>query len=142
MTKKYTKEEMEMAIKEVTELREQDERIEHEKQKANREDTFSNWQPIETAPKDGRAILLLSKSYESDFGEYNGGILQIEPKVAIGHWKADGTSWVDELGRLDGNAYTLAVTGIWLSGGGWFQPNEVTHWRELPSPPEDVMEVL
>lgn len=101
-------------------------------------DTVSYWQPIETAPKDGRAILLLSEAYEIDMGEYNGGIIQIAPKAAIGSWHPDGTSWVDEKGNPNRDeAYTLAVTGFWLSGGGWFQPNEVTHWRELPLPPKD-----
>ena len=90
---------------------------------------MSEWQPIETAPKDGTAILLLSKSYEDVLFDET---IHHPTKVAIGHWKADGTSWVDEMGRLDGEAYTLAVTGIWLSGGGWFQPNEVTHWMPLP----------
>jgi hypothetical protein len=101
-------------------------------------DAALNWQPIETAPKDGRAILLLSQAYDMDVGEASGGIIHVAPKVAIGHWKADGTSWVDELGSLDGEAYTLAETGVWLSGGGWFEPNEVTHWREMPLPPEGI----
>lgn len=92
------------------------------------------WQPIETAPKDGSAVLLLSVPYEMDAGP--NGIHQIPAKVAIGHWHAEGTSWVDELGRIGGEAYTLAVTGVWFSGGGWFQPNEVSHWMLLPSPPE------
>ena len=96
---------------------------------------MAEWQPIETAPKDGRAVLLLSVPYEMDAGP--NGKCQIAAKVAIGHWFAQGTSWVDELGRADSdNAYTLAVTGVWFSGGGWFQPNEVSHWQPLPDPPE------
>jgi hypothetical protein len=83
------------------------------------------WRPIETAPKDGSAILLLSAAYEDELGVH-------PARVAIGHWHAEGTSWVDEMGRLDGDSYTLAVTGVWFSGGGWFQPNEVTHWQLLP----------
>lgn len=77
------------------------------------------WLPIDTAPKDGSLILLLARDEIS--------------RVNIGKWWAEGTSWVDEFGNLDGDAYTLAKTGVWESGGGWFQPNEVSHWMPLPA---------
>jgi hypothetical protein len=80
------------------------------------------WQQIETAPKDGRAILLLSKKTK---------------KAHIGHWDAGGTSWTDEMGGFESEICTLSETGVWYSGGGWFQPNEVTNWREIPPPPEE-----
>ena len=32
----------------------------------------------------------------------------------------------------------LSVTGVWFSGTGWFQPNEVSHWMPLPLPPVDT----
>jgi hypothetical protein len=90
----------------------------------------SPWQPIETAPKDGSAVLLLSAAYEdAQTGSH-------PAKVAIGHWYAEGTSWVDEHGLLGGDSYTLAITGAWFSGGGWFQPNEVTHWMPIPKAPD------
>lgn len=97
------------------------------------------WRPIETAPKDGSAIFLLSKAYTVPKEEFNGAAdedVHHPARVAIGTWNPEGDSWVDEFGSLDGDAYTLAVTGTWTSGGGWFQPNEVTHWMPLPSPPE------
>ena len=86
------------------------------------------WQSIATAPKDGQAILLLSAPYEIN-GETR------PPKCHIGHWWSEGDSWVDEYGQLGGDCYTLAVTGVWASGTGWFQPNEVTHWMALPLAP-------
>lgn len=82
----------------------------------------TQWQPIETAPKDGRAIILLSRA--------------VPAKVAIGSWNADGDSWVDEHGQLTGECHHLEVIGTWSSGGGWFQPDEVTHWMPIPEGPE------
>lgn len=96
---------------------------------------MSDWQPIETAPKDGRAILLLSAG--DTFTEFDGSITERPPQIAIGKWWPDGTSWVDRHGGFHGPAYDLAITGVWKSEGGWFQPNEVTHWQPLPPPPGD-----
>ena len=86
------------------------------------------WEPIATAPKDGRAVLLLSAPDELE------GVVR-PAKCHIGHWDAEGTSWVDEHGELGGDCYTLAQTGFWSVGTGWFQPNEVTHWAALLLPP-------
>ncbi|MCI0391875.1 MAG: DUF551 domain-containing protein [Acidobacteria bacterium] len=101
------------------------------------------WQPIESAPKDGRAVLLLSRPYTTfSFEE----AIHYPAKVAIGYWDPAGSSWVHEFGARvlagvssgagQGETVTLAQTGVWLSGGGWFQPDEVTHWMQLPAAPE------
>jgi predicted RNase H-like HicB family nuclease len=92
------------------------------------------WLPIETAPKDGSAILLLSAPYEdAQTGAH-------PAKVAIGHWWPEGSSWVPEGPHKEKEVYTLQQAGVWLSGGGWFQPNEVTHWAPLPLPPETALQ--
>jgi len=79
---------------------------------------MSKWQPIETAPRDGTPVILCS-----------------DRTVAIGSWNPEGDSWVDENGDIEGPAHHLEVTGFWNSSGGWFQPNEVSHWMPLPAPP-------
>lgn len=91
--------------------------------------TAATWQTIESAPKDGKGILLLSSAYVD---EIQGEEFSHPPKVAIGYWNAEGTSWVPDGCPDEDSSYTLDVTGVWNSGGGWFQPNEITHWQSLP----------
>lgn len=81
------------------------------------------WHSIETAPKDGRKVLLCSEDGE----------------IGVGRWDAEGDSWADENGQAcAAGEGTIQVTGVWLSGGGWYQPNEVTHWMPLPLPPQNI----
>lgn len=104
---------------------------------------MTEWQPIETAPKDGTSILLLARG-ESWIAEVGGDPSSSPPKCAIGYWDPEGSSWCDSLGRFPGDpsfdhedGVNLYTTGSWMSGGGWFQPNEVTHWMPLPEPPHE-----
>jgi hypothetical protein len=88
------------------------------------------WRDISTAPKDGTPIWLLTKAY-ADPGDPP---IFHPARCSIGKWNPDGNSWTDEYGSLDGeDVCQLTVTGVWASGGGWFQPNEVTHWQPLPT---------
>lgn len=83
---------------------------------------MSEWQPIETAPKDGTDILVYSANegqavawWDAEFGfDYVG------PKLTyklIGAWTAGTATGV---GTLDGEYLAL----------------EPTHWMRLPAPPE------
>lgn len=98
-------------------------------------DSGRAWLPIDTAPKDGRPILLLSAAQTLDLGLE--GVWHREPRIAIGRWWADGTAWVDAEGFPPGTGSRMCLgkTGVWESGLGWFEPGEVTHWHPLPSLP-------
>lgn len=78
------------------------------------------WQPIETAPKDGTAILLTNGK-----------------DVAEGHWyfEEGGTTEHRDLdGRYIDQTDSDGYDG-WLDWDGGMQPDP-THWMPLPAPPE------
>ena len=85
---------------------------------------MSEWQPIETAPKDG-TIILAKRSYSEN------GI-----KVYY-----DDPEWYDLIGRIDPylRAEGFIADDEWcgfydLNGQGpWLH---ITHWMPLPSPPK------
>lgn len=78
------------------------------------------WQPIESAPKDGTAILVTRH---------------------MGHW-----GWVRGYARWEeANYRNVGVFAGWISHGFTDPPGELglahpTHWRPLPAPPESPEE--
>ena len=96
---------------------------------------MSEWHPIETAPKDGRAILIF---------EPNGHYGLLSPHVTPPGFP-DGAYKLDDPRLLRYDDYRFAV-GYWRPKyGGWGNRNcaEVrpTHWMPLPDPPEALLSV-
>lgn len=91
---------------------------------------FMDWKPMDSAPHDGTPILLLSERQEFPAIDSHDPPVVYEPRVHVGRWYDEGTSW----DTLPDGSYGLVQTGVWASGGGWFEPNEVTHW--MPFTPE------
>jgi hypothetical protein len=75
-----------------------------------------DWQPIETAPKDGTAVLL--------FGQWAGEIAGIDPggpDIYVGRWSGRGD--------YEGFLWALEGTDAYAA---WCKPS---HWIPLPLPP-------
>lgn len=80
------------------------------------------WQPIETAPKDGTHIMLSDGT-----------------SVTVGHWlyQPGGTTEYRDLdGRWIGQDDRDEFAG-WIDWMGGITP---THWMPLPAPPSDAMQ--
>ena len=76
------------------------------------------WQPIETAPKDGTAILAIVSGVDSDGLAYEPSTVQIDGTQVHLFCDSDDDSWTE------------------LSE--W----ELTHWMPLPKPPIAIKELL
>lgn len=72
---------------------------------------MTDWQPIETAPKDFTRILVC---WASKHGR------MMNSSCSIVYWAAHAEKWVDERG------------GYW---GGDYSP---THWMPIPPPPKET----
>lgn len=79
---------------------------------------MSEWQPIETAPKDGTHILLW----------FNVPASMFETNVAIGFWSDLADDWpeVEPWFMLECDSAPLTAFGA-----------RATHWMPLPEPPHD-----
>lgn len=79
------------------------------------------WQPIETAPKDGEAVLLY-KPDERRVGEYI---------IAgyFGEWPGDGECWIACAGK------PLGYFSEWQQAPQGYP----THWQPLPAPPSRLL---
>lgn len=66
-----------------------------------------DWQDIKTAPKDGRRIKILSAEYEID--DLLNGRTLVPPEEFEAWWSGE----------------------VWSCELGFFDPDEVTHWKPL-----------
>jgi hypothetical protein len=76
------------------------------------------WLPIDSAPKDGRIVLL--------FGLWAGEISGIDddnPRVGVGYWTGGRTDY-------QGFDWYCAYTDAYAA---WWKPS---HWSPLPEPPK------
>ncbi len=92
---------------------------------------MSEWQPIETAPKDGTLILLYAGAQM-----YDGK--PTDPRLTCGYWLV--LEHGDYLGDCGGECrcpeYDDPPDPYWYSeDGGFTTENPPTHWMPLPAPP-------
>ena len=67
-----------------------------------------DWQPIETAPRDGTRVLLVSRFDHA--------------RVMLGFWSPDDDP---------------EVSNGWETDTEWWPDQDFTHWAPLPSPPKE-----
>ena len=81
---------------------------------------MSEWQPIETAPKDGTPVII----WQADGHHFE-------------HRKSWRTTPSAPIKYFDDQRYAI---GYWRPWGGWGNRNAAdvrpTHWRPLPNPPQ------
>lgn len=85
---------------------------------------MSEWQAIETAPRDGTRLLLWCVSATPDEGPPE------EDICAVGYWDADERFWDRET--------RSHVTGRWIGKPDTYYAIYLTptHWMPLPRPPK------
>jgi len=98
---------------------------------------MSAWQPIETAPKDGRLILAFGKGPADPSAISFDMNAKLVPTVRLTYWhggfESDSYELDDETGL-----YRKKITRV---GAGWrgdrfcFDP---THWIDIPETPEPI----
>lgn len=87
--------------------------------------TVGEWQPIETAPKDGPEF----NAYREDQGVFTCRYAHMEEFMDPDLYSGD-----DELGSADHE-------GFWHEMWGWLDDDlKPTHWMPLPSPPQTPQE--
>lgn len=93
---------------------------------------MSEWQPIETAPRDGTVVLLWAKPNYPHSATHG---------VTFGRWEENKHERMevvretfDESGRVTQKEYALVgrANGFWSYDDRSFTP---THWMPLPAPP-------
>jgi hypothetical protein len=80
---------------------------------------MSEWQPIETAPKDGTTILLWLRERQNSGGRRTA--YPVIDDLRVGHWVI-----------TDGYGRWRYLTNGYAYG----QDNTFTHWMPLPEPPK------
>lgn len=87
---------------------------------------MSEWQPIETAPRDGTAILLFyPEGRWIDPGEANDSDGQVQPDMIVARFDVE---WGKRSG-MDANCWEGYYNAFCGRG-------EPTHWMPLPDPPD------
>lgn len=79
-----------------------------------------NWQPIETAPRDGIWILLCGGSPNDDTCYGDEG-----RRPAVGQWTT----------KCNGHEVEGHWQHCWYDGGYYGEYENPTHWQPLPEPP-------